>query len=176
MRVRVYKRGPRWYLDYKWNGTRQRYPVSEKRKVADDAAARIQAEVAAGTFKGPQQGAHRAHLATFGELAAEWYKTREPGIRPATRVFYRQVVKALRVEFGEKAERQEDGSDNFTGKSRCVATITFRDCERIISEKRAESDSACRANRYLTVLRSIFKAAVEWEIILRNPTEKIRKE
>jgi integrase len=150
--------------------------VSDKRKVADAAAAKIQAEVAAGTFKGPQHGGTKASIGTFGELAREWYAAHEPGIRPATRVFYRQIVKALRAAFGEKVERTAPGVDVFSGRSKEIASITFRDCERLISEKRAESDSPCRANRYLTVLRSIFKAAVEWELLDRNPTEKIRKQ
>jgi integrase len=53
--------------------------------------------------------------------------------------------------------------------------ITPRECERIIAKKRRESSSPVRANRWLTVLRSVFKSAVEWELVVRDPTRKLRK-
>ena len=58
MRINVYKRegkrGVRWYLDYFWGGQRCRYPVADTRGVAEEIRARIQVQVADGTFKGPQ--------------------------------------------------------------------------------------------------------------------------
>ena len=167
MRINVYKRegkrGVRWYLDYFWGGSRRRYPVADTRAVAEEIKARIQIQVSERTFKGPQT--HEEQRAeqtwTFGQLCDEWYAVRKPRIRPATQEFYTEILKGLKAHFG---------------KDRPSAAIGSLDCRKFLAAKRAESDSPVRANRNLTVLRSVFALAVEEEWIDRDPTKKLRKE
>ena len=178
MRIRVYKRGPRYWLDYRFAGDRLRYPVSDTRKAADLAVQQIQADVASGRFKGPSRGyAVMQDIGTFAALTQEWFSLRSPGIRPETRRFYETVLRGLRQEFGEKYSPPKARGDpgKWTGTSKPLHAIRPRDCQRIVSQKLAASSSPVRANRYLTVLRSLFKSAIEWELLSRDPTVGLRK-
>ena len=152
MRINVYKRegkkGVRWYLDYFWGGQRCRYPVADTRKVAEEIKARIQVQVAEGSFKGPRatedQQAKRAW--TFGELCDEWLRVRKPRLKRATVAFYEEIFSGLKERVG-------------TG--RIINQITVRDCQRIIAAKRAEGsrDSRSRSRSieaFLTLYSLLF--------------------
>jgi integrase len=166
MRINIYKRegsrGPRWYLDYFWSGRRWRYPVADTRDQAEQIKAHLSMQIHSGAFKGPMAYEQPSDQPwTFGRFCKEWYAIREPRIRPATKEYYQDILSVLRGYFGE--DRQID-------------VVSPLDCRRCIAVKRAESNSPVRANRHLTVLRSLFAFAVEEELLDRDPTKRLRKE
>ena len=94
-------------------------------------------------------------------MCDEWYGLRKARVRPATREFYTEILSGLKDHF-----RQEIP----------IASINSLACQKFIAAKRAKSDSPVRANRYLTVLRSLFMFALDEELIQRDPTRRLKRE
>ena len=127
MRINIYKRegkkGTRWYLDYFWGGRRWRYPVADTRKTADEIKARIQVQVAEGTFKGPrrQQYTRREQEMTFGQLCEDLLETKRPSCAKATVEFYEGHCRLLRAWFKDSTP---------------IGSIGPRECERCDADRR----------------------------------------
>jgi integrase len=188
MRIRVYKRGRRWGLDYGWgvdeNGEprRWRYTVSDTRKVADEIALAVAKEIEAGTFKGPAFTRVRDAAEvpqTFAVLAERWLALKAAKVRPSTLSGYHDEVLHLRVHFGEKWN-----GEGFTGTSPLVATIKPSECAELMADKLAQAKKRAKAsgrlegsprtaNKYMTTLRGILDLAVRDGIIPRNPADDL---
>lgn len=160
--MRVFFHHGKWFMDYLWEGKRYRYPVSETKKVADEAAANVIVQMAAGTFKGPS----RKHAdpdkgkggVTFGKLCDEFLKLKGQTKNKSTAKFYELTVKILREQFKDKTFLRD---------------ITPRQCELLIA-KRRKGRAAATANRSLYVLQAMFRKAVEWEWLPNSPASGLR--
>jgi integrase len=160
--MRVYRHHGKWCLDYQWEGKRYRYPVSELKRIADEAAANVVVQMAAGTFKGPS----RKHAdpettkgaATFGKLCTEFLALKKHGRNKSTVEFYNVTVRVIRKHFKERTYLRD---------------ITPKQCELFFS-KRRKNGAVATGNRSLYVLQAMFRKAVEWEWLPRSPAAGLR--
>ncbi len=110
--------------------------------------------------------ARREHLgvvddsaSSFGDFAEEWWQRVRPGLRETTRDRWRNVLEGhLRPEFGSQALR----------------FVTLAQVEGY-EARRLEAGAAPATVRYsLSILRHVYRRAVEWGYLARNPLERLR--
>lgn len=161
--MRIFEHHGKWYLDYRWNGKRYRYPVSETKRVADTAAANVTIQMAAGTFKGPSRKdavpEQDAGGATVKRLCDEFLEVRKAKTSKATGEFYEDHLDHIKRFFGERT---------------FVRDVTPRDCERFLA-KRRRGTSPATVNRAHYVLQAMFRTAVAWEWVPVSPAQRLRK-
>lgn len=158
MRIRVYKRGPSWWLDYRFAGRRWRYPVGDTRRVADDAVELIQAQAAAGTFTGPRSELERTDLPrTMKALCDAFVEKKESTVRPNTLRGYKQAADRAVAYF--KADT-------------VVVSISRAKVNAYAAALRSKLAPAS-VNQHLVFLRSLFKYARERGIVGVNLAQHV---
>ena len=157
VRIRMYQRGSRWYLDYCWQGKRQRYPVADTQEEAELAASTIRTAVATGTFEGPDAEESKQQSMTLGELCNA-HRELKKGRKPATQSFYAAECRVILKRIPATTK---------------VTKITRRLCQTFDAGLRMEmSDSS--ASHATQMLRALLDLAVDWKIIPANPAAGIK--
>ena len=97
----------------------------------------------------------------FSKFCDKWLAERESRVKPTTYRFYKDIVNLhLKSYF----------------KDRPVHQIRAEDIEAYLTFKRKEKKLSARTIGYhLTVLRMIFKKAIIWEYVKKNPAQYIEK-
>jgi len=145
------KTGPRYYVVYRIGGRKRWRYAGVRRKDADRLKLEIERSIAMGTYAEPRDIA-------FSALAGEWLRIKEAEVRPSTFAAYKAAV---------------DRAISFFGKETLVRSITSQDVDRYAHHLAGLHLSGATRHRSLTVLKAIFRKAVSWGYLHRNPAETV---
>ena len=142
---------------YKWASgyTKRELKASKERLIQEYGQAAQKREKALPESTAP---APKGQSVTFRQYAETWYKLfKEPHLRASSREMYENTMRVhLFPTFGEKP----------------IASISLNELQGYIIEY--EEASASMIDKIMLVLRQVFAAALDDEIILRNPVPKMR--
>ncbi|MFH1619795.1 MAG: site-specific integrase [bacterium] len=144
------KQGVYW-IDYYVDGRRKRERIGSSRKLAHEVLHKRKAEIAEGRFF-PER---RQKSITFREMADKYWRLRGQYFRSNSwRYMLPKIVQAL-------------GTNP-------LRNISVADLQEFYNQMR-EQTSVANANRYMTLISSIFNCAAEWgDYSGKNPTSKIK--
>ncbi|MHB0976162.1 MAG: tyrosine-type recombinase/integrase [Candidatus Aquicultorales bacterium] len=150
----VKKRGEAWYAYWRDPEGKQRTKaVGRLKKDAEDYLAQVTADLASGTYQ-------RIIEVAFSDFVERWLKDcATPNVKPSTLDTYSGVTTTHLVPFFGK---------------RKLDSITADSVQRYIAEKLEAGLNAKTIRNHLTLLKSIFKQAVIWGYLKRNPAEYIK--
>jgi len=150
----VYKNGENWYIDYRVQGVRKRKKIGPSHKVARLALKDVQVKIAQGKI-----GIEKPKNTPFSEFAQEYAR-------------FCKVNKA-RNTYERDCYTIEGSLKSFFG-SKFLHNITAQDIERYKME-RLDRVSPVTLNRDLSTLKHLFRMAVEWGYIKKNPAKPVKK-
>ncbi len=164
----VFKKNDAWWIDYSFQGKRYRQKISSRRKVAEEALNRVKVKIAAGEFI----------------LSNEQQKVLQPSV--------------LFKHFVERSFMPWSETEHSAGHHKRLRSIVkvhlvphFGDCNlheiapKLIEDykslrrrarykkgkgKKAKPVNVATVNRELCCLKTIFRKAVDWEMVDENPT------
>ncbi len=150
----------RWYGDCdSETGKQKRYGQSFRLKAEAEAYA---AEKTVEFAKGSKRD--RPDQVTLRDFCEDWLKVRKPELRPASATHYKDTIRYLSGYFG---------ADYLLSK------VTLHSAEAFISQltplSNKEQLSPWTKSRILRNCKTMFKSAVLWEIIPKNPFEYIKR-
>jgi integrase len=160
MRVALTKRrtgsGYSYYADYRLGRRRVRRSLGANKFLAQAKVEEIEREILLGLGSID----HTKRNMTIRELANEYLSATAFRRRP-------------RTQYDEK-NRFEKSILPALGDLR-LCDVSQRHLEQWISDKCGEGQRPGSVNRYVCTLKAMFKAALEWEYIPRNPAAKIKQ-
>lgn len=151
----VTKRGDVYYAYWRDPSGKQRSKaVSTRKKDAEAYLNQVQAQLASGTY------VERKEIG-FGTFAERWLtEVAVSRVKPSTLRTYEAVVRrALIPHFGETR----------------LTAIGPEDVQRYLSVAVKSGRSEKTAGNHLVLLKTIFKQAVMWEYLHRNPAEFVKR-
>lgn len=149
----ISKRGRNYYIYWRDPEGRQRSKVIGPSKKQAEALAEIHTDMAKGVY-------HELKETDFSDFATRWledYAT--PNVKSSTLRSYKSAIEKDFIPFFGK---------------RKLNTITAETIQRYVAQKMREGRSAKTAANHLTLLKTIFKHAVLWEYLGRNPAEFVK--
>lgn len=147
----MYKRGDSWYIDYYVNGKRKRERVGTNKKVAEQALAKRQVQIAEHRFLDIQKSP-KTQFDAFAGTYLEYAKANKQS-------WQRDVhsIQRLREVFGGKP----------------LSDITPLALETYKSA-RLKQVSPATVNRELACLKHMFTKAIQWQMATSNPVRQVR--
>ena len=181
--ARTFKKRGEWWIDYRANGQRHREPVGSSHSLAKEVLSKRLAEVAEQRhFPG-----RVANARPFNEVAETFWELHGKTLRSLS---WRLMLDKIKAEFGTKkvgdistadvqrfyneivSRRTTARADSAVKKA---GNIPAAEAQRLHSEAIGHPTSAT-ANRYLSLLRSIFNKAEAWgDFHGKNPCSGIKK-
>lgn len=164
-RVEIRKRtsGSAWQARYSTPLGRQEHSLKLRSKdAAREEAARIDLLLESGEYEILVEERATPNL-TFSQFVAQEFLPKYRGWGDGTRRTGGSYLNSLNKTFGSKP----------------MAGITPRMIEGYLARRRDDPDrplSKATRNRHLACLKSVFKAAVDWNFANTNPAEKVRME
>lgn len=146
----LYKRGKYWYYEFEFRGRRHRRSTRETSKVRARA-------VEAATLDELRNPVQQVEDITFKDLAGKYLKIHAATKRGET--FYKYTVRVLKRHFGEVM----------------LSEIGPAEVDAFMAERRTEVKTAT-ANRSLAVLKHMFKLAMRWGHLVKNPAAGVMRE
>ena len=144
----LYRIGKYWHYDFRYKG--KRYKASTK-QTSKTAAAEVEVAVRRGIREGGVQDI------TFEQLAKKYLKLHAKNKRG--KAFFEHTVAVLRREFDKTM----------------LSAIGAREVDAFMATRRVTVATAT-ANRSLAVLKHMFKLAIRWGHLGRNPAADLRPE
>jgi integrase len=158
-RVRLNKRGTWWYARFQAEGKRRELPLRVTNKVvAEDLAHKINAALEEGS---PWQ--YALGRAQDGELTVKGF-------------IYDHFLPRF-CDWGEKTRQCDAGRLGILTKefgTRPLSSVTPEAIKAWLSRLEAEGRSAATSNRYLSLFKSIYKAAVGYGFCPSNPAAEVK--
>ena len=155
--MKIYQRGNAWYIDYFFNGKRIRYAVGTENE-AEEALERVQYEI--------KQDIHQPHKKLFFDnLLKEYNAWARLNRRTSSSKKGRNRYKSLLLYFsGKRIDRITHADAEEYQKKRMDGLL--------IIKKRSVSNATI--NREVTLLKHMFKKAVEWGYLKINPLRNVK--
>lgn len=151
----IRKRGGTYYAYWREQDGRQKAKaVGPRKKEAEHFLAAVQAELVSGTYQ------QRPPIA-FGDFAERWLvDCAAPSIKASTLRTYESLVrKRLIPHFGRIR----------------LSEITPQAIQSYMSSRLSEGMTAKTALNHLVLLKAILKQAVQWDYIVKNPAEYVKR-
>jgi len=150
----VYKKGENWFIDYRVQGVRKRKKIGPSHQVAKLALKDVQVKIAQGKI-----GIEEPKKVPFREFALEYAE-------------YCKVNKAQ--SSSERDVRIINVHLMPLFGSGFLHAVTTRDIE-CYKTKRVREVSPQTVNRELSIVKHLFRKAVEWGYIEDNPAKPVKK-
>jgi integrase len=147
----MFKRGKSWYVDYYFGSRRIRECVGSSKGEAIQALSSRQTDIARRAFKLPP----RTGAPTFAAFAAKYLEL--VSVHKRSHSVERYIIATLTNCFGRYR----------------ISDLTAEDAERFKSN-RSRHVKPATVNRELTVLKSMFSKAVEWDLLISSPFKGVR--
>ncbi|MBK7142036.1 MAG: site-specific integrase [bacterium] len=147
----LYKRGDAWYIDYYVNGKRKRERVGSNKKVAEQALAKRQVQVAEHRFLDIQ----RSPRTSLEELIGA----------------YLEYAKANKLSWQRDVHSIQRLKESFGRK--LLSEITPLALETYKSS-RLKVVAPATVNRELACLKHMFTKAIQWQMATSNPVRMVR--
>ncbi|MDD5496714.1 MAG: tyrosine-type recombinase/integrase [Candidatus Omnitrophica bacterium] len=145
----IFKKGDNWYIDYYVSNRRKREKVGSSRKLAETVLAKRKTQIAEGKFLDISK-VKRVKLSDFVTLFVETYS------------------KPNKTSWKDDLERLSRAA-GLLGKDKYLDEVTPYNIEEFKKLKLQEGLEPSTVNRYLTVLKTMFKKAIEWGNAEKNP-------
>jgi len=150
----TFKRNGNWYIDYYVRGRRKKEMVGPSRKLAETVLAKRQTQIAEDKFLDVTR-IERVKLGDFVHKFIENYSKPNKSSWKADNVRLNNAAKLL----GEQAYLDE---------------ITPFHIDKLKKTKIQEGVKPSTVNRYLTVLKTMYKKAIEWGNAKENPLDNAK--
>ncbi len=147
----MFKRDKSWYVDYYFGSRRIRECVGSSKGEAIQALSSRQTDIARRAFKLPP----RTGAPTFAVFAAKYLEL--VSVHKRSHAVERYIIGTLTRCFGKYR----------------ISDLTAEDTERFKSN-RSRHVKPATVNRELTVLKSMFSKAVEWDLLISSPFKGVR--
>jgi len=148
----IYQRGDNWYIDFYFKGQRVRESIGHSRKNAQKVIDKRKTEIIEGKYLDIRK---EPDPVTFHEFGVEYLKWAKTNKKPST--YYNDLTMMRHFD------------KEFEGKN--IQDITLWELEKWKS-KRRERVKAITVNRELSLVKSLFSRAVEWNRIKESPAKK----
>ena len=154
--ARVYKRDGTYWIDFNdTSGRRRRIntKITDKR-----VATEILNDKLTKVVKREHLGVIDDSTTSFSDFADLWLKRVSPSLRPRTKAHWEEILKKhLKPEF-----------------TCALRVVTLGDVEAYAARRVQNGAAPATVNNSLTVLRHMMRRAVAWELLGKNPLEKLR--
>jgi integrase len=150
----VFYRNGNWHIDYNIGGKRKREMIGPSKKLAIQARNKRLTEIAENKYLDIEK-IERVTLGEFAKLFVENYS------RPNKSSWKDD---ALRLRLAAKA----------LGEGKCLDEIASRHIEQFKKQKLHEGLQPSTVNRYLTILKTMYKKAIEWGNAKENPLDTVK--
>jgi len=160
--ARIFKRGRKWYVDYRVAGRRVWKSVGTSKRLAEDYLKDLEAK----RVRGELMDLREAKSIAFDTFAQKYLERYGPNKAESTRLRDEITVRKHLVPFfGRKLLGQIAAADIEEYKAQRRATQT----------KGGRQIARSTVNRELDLLKSLFARAVEWGYLKTNPAGEIQK-
>ena len=170
----VYKRNDSWSIDFSYQGKRYRQQIGTKKKEAEEALAQVKVKIAAGEFIAPDQrselkGTEQAVL--FEDFAKQdflpWSES-EHSSEHYKRL--RSIIKVhLISHFGSYNLHEIEPKQIEDYK-----TMRRRAKHKKGKGKKSRPVNIATINREICCLKTMFRKAAEWDLVIENPTAIVK--
>jgi integrase len=150
----TFKKNGNWYIDYYVNGIRKREKTGTSKKQAETFLAKKQTQIAENKFLDIDR-IERVKLKDFVALFIDSYSKPNKSSWKDDRNRLSTVIR----HFGDNAYLDE---------------ITPYQIEQFKKQKLQEGTKPSTVNRYLTILKTMYKKAIEWGNAKENPLDNVK--
>ncbi|MFA6636430.1 MAG: tyrosine-type recombinase/integrase [Candidatus Omnitrophota bacterium] len=152
------KKGNTYFIDYRINGKRKRKSVGRSKKIADLAHKDLEVKLAKGELGFTRQDG------TYEKLVESYASYAKTNLAPGTQKRYGAIT--------DNFQRFLDSDYPHLDK---ISQFTPRIFEKFKAFRKEEEAHNKTINNELTVLRTMFKLAVQWGYAQTNPTDGVSK-
>lgn len=150
----VKKRGDTWYAYWRDQSGRQKAKsIGTRKKDAEAYLVRVQKEVNENTFQ-------EIRKISFPEYAEKWFEDYASiQVKPSTLHNQKYLIHGSFIPFFGEVQ---------------LASITASDIQNYVSSRMKEGRSPSTVQKGLTLLKTMFKWAVEWNYLKTNPAANVK--
>lgn len=164
----VYKKNDRWWIDFYYDGIRERFPVSTKKRDAEAALSEIKVAIEAGRYQPRRQGEHGEAMTLDRYLTDEFLPWSEVEHSAGHHRRLRSILNAhLIPAFGSFR------LDQITPKMIADYKISRRR-SRLVKGNEVRAVNVATVNREICCLKVLFRKACEWGYLDENPTKDVK--
>jgi len=154
-RDNMFLKNGNWVLDYRLpNGKRKREKIGQSKKLAEIILKKRKVEIAEGKYL----DIDKAKKVKLGEFI---------------NIFIENYCKPNKITWHDDLTRLT-GLAQFLGKDMYLNDISSYNIEQFKKHRLQEGSKPSTVNRYLTIAKTMFNKAIEWDNIKENPLRKIK--